>query len=159
MSVHDFSVQKPNGETVSLKEYSGKVLLIVNTATKCGLAPQFEWLEELWNTFPHDTFAVLGFPCAQFANQEPETNETVEQACKINFGVTFPLFAKIEVNGVQTHPLYQYLKSQKWGWFSSAIKWNFTKFLIDQDGNVIVRYAPTVLPKDIKRDIEKLLRA
>ena len=159
MSVYDFSVQKPNGETVSLKEYSGKVLLIVNTATKCGLAPQFEWLEELWNTFPHETFAVLGFPCAQFANQEPETNETVEQACKINFGVTFPLFAKIEVNGAQTHPLYQYLKSQKGGWFSSAIKWNFTKFLIDQDGNVIARYAPTVLPKDIKKDIEKLLRA
>ncbi len=159
MSVHDFSVQKPNGETISLKEYSGKVLLIVNTATKCGLAPQFEWLEELWNTFPHETFAVLGFPCAQFANQEPETNETVEQACKINFGVTFPLFAKIEVNGTKTHPLYQYLKSQKWGWFSSAIKWNFTKFLIDQDGNVIARYAPTVLPKDIKKDIEKLLRA
>lgn len=159
MSVHDFSVQKPNGETVSLKEYSGKMLLIVNTATKCGLAPQFEWLEELWNTFPHETFAVLGFPCAQFANQEPETNETVEQVCKINFGVTFPLFVKIEVNGAQAHPLYQYLKSQKWGWFSSAIKWNFTKFLIDQDGNVIARYAPTVLPKDIKKDIEKLLRA
>lgn len=159
MSVHDFSVQKPNGETVSLKEYSGKVLLIVNTATKCGLAPQFEWLEELWNAFPHETFAVLGFPCAQFANQEPETNETVEQVCKINFGVTFPLFAKIEVNGAQTHPLYQYLKSQKWGWFSSAIKWNFTKFLIDQDGNVVARYAPTELPKDIKKDIEKLLRA
>ncbi len=157
MSIYDFSAKKTNGEEVSLGAYSWKVLLIVNTATKCGLAPQFEWLEELWNTFPHEQFAVLGFPCGQFAHQEPETNETVEQVCKMNFWVTFPLFAKIDVNGPDAHPLYTYLKSQKWGWFSRGIKWNFTKFLIDADGTVIARYAPTVLPKDIKKDIEKLL--
>ena len=157
MTIHDFSVKKTNGEEISLQEYTGKVLLIVNTATKCWLAPQFEWLEDLWNTFSHDTFAVLGFPCSQFANQEPESNDTVEQACKVNFWVTFPLFAKIDVNGINAHPLYQYLKSQKWGWFSNTIKWNFTKFLIDPKGQVVARYAPTVLPKDIKKDIEWLL--
>lgn len=156
-SLYDIAVQKPTGETISMAEYTGKVILIVNTATKCGLAPQFEELETLWNTYSHDDFMVLGFPCNQFLGQEPETDETVESVCKINFGVTFPLFAKIDVNGSGTHPLYQFLKSKK-GWFwNRGIKWNFTKFLIDREGNVIERYAPTTSPLSIKKDIEKLL--
>lgn len=156
MHLYDFSVKKPNGESVSLADYEGKVLLIVNTATKCGLAPQFEWLEALWQQYGPDDFAVLGFPCAQFAGQEPETNETVECVCKLNFWVTFPLFAKIDVNGDGADPLYQFLKKQQWGLFGSAIKWNFTKFLVDRQGNVVKRYAPTVSPSAIGPDIEKL---
>jgi glutathione peroxidase len=109
-SLYDIEISKTNGEIVTLEAHKGKVLLIVNTATKCGLTPQLEELETLWNTFSHDDFMVLGFPCNQFANQEPETNETVEAVCKLNYGVTFPLFAKIEVNGENTHPLYQFLK-------------------------------------------------
>lgn len=108
--LYEIRVKKTNSEDISLENYRGKVLLIVNTATKCGLTPQLEELETLWNTYPHDDFMVLGFPCNQFANQEPETNETVEEVCKINYGVTFPLFAKIEVNGENTHPLYKFLK-------------------------------------------------
>ncbi len=155
-SIYDISVKKLNGDETSLMTYKWKVLLIVNTATKCGLAPQFEELETLWNTYSHDDFMVLGFPCNQFASQEPEMNETIEQACKLHFWVTFPLFAKLDVNGDNTAPLYQFLKRKKWGFFSSAIKWNFTKFLIDQKWNVIKRYAPTISPLSIKKDIEKL---
>lgn len=109
-SIYDIDIVKTNHETLSMESYRGKVLLIVNTATQCGLTPQLEDLETLWNTYSHDDFMVLGFPCNQFANQEPETDETVEQVCKVNYGVTFPLFAKIEVNGAGTHPLYQFLK-------------------------------------------------
>ena len=158
-SLYDIAVQKANGDTISMSEYRGKVLLIVNTATKCGLAPQFEELEELYQTYSHDDFMVLGFPCNQFLGQEPETNETVEQVCKMNFGVTFPLFAKIDVNGSHTHPLYQFLKSKK-GWFwNRSIKWNFTKFLIDQEGNVIERYAPVIKPTSISESIAKLINS
>lgn len=157
-SIYDIDIVKTNHETLSMESYRGKVLLIVNTATQCGLTPQLEDLETLWNTYSHDDFMVLGFPCNQFANQEPETDETVEQVCKVNYGVTFPLFAKIEVNGAGTHPLYQFLKWEKWGILGDEIKWNFTKFLIDREGNVIERYAPTTSPLSIKGDIEKLLK-
>jgi glutathione peroxidase len=157
MSLYEIPVKKANGEEITLAEYKGKVLIIVNTATKCGLAPQFEELEELWNTYSHDDLMILGFPCNQFANQEPETDQTVEEVCKINFWVTFPLFAKLEVNGESTHPLYQYLKSEQWGILGDEIKWNFTKFLIDREGNVVERYAPTTNPLSMKGDIEKLL--
>ena len=158
LSIYDISVRKPNGEEISLSGYRGKVILIVNTATKCGLAPQFEELETLWNTYSHDDFVVLGFPCNQFLGQEPESNETMESVCQMNFWVTFPLFAKLEVNGANTHPLYWYLKSKK-GWFwNRSIKWNFTKFLIDREWTVIERYAPTVSPLSIQGDIEKLLK-
>ena len=155
--LYDISVQKPNGETVSLRDYKWKVLLIVNTATQCGLAPQFEELEALWNTYSHDNFMILRLPCNQFLGQEPETDETVESVCKINFWVTFPLFAKIDVNGESTHPLYKYLKWEKWGILGDEIKWNFTKFLIDREGNVVERYAPTTRPLSMKEDIEKLI--
>ncbi|MBP6981784.1 glutathione peroxidase [Candidatus Gracilibacteria bacterium] len=158
MSIYDFSVKKANSEEMSLKEYDGKVLLIVNTATKCGLAGQFEELENLHQKYKEQGFIVLGFPCGQFANQEPGTDEEIQSACKMNFGVTFPLFKKIEVNGGNTDPLYKYLKSKKGGWFSRGIKWNFTKFLIDKEGNVIERYAPTFSPQNIAPDIERLLK-
>jgi glutathione peroxidase len=141
----------------TLAEYRGKVILIVNTATKCGLAPQFEWLEELYQTYMDRGLVVLGFPCAQFANQETVSDSDMQATCKINFWVTFPLFARIDVNGKDTHPLYQYLKEKKWGWLSSAIKWNFTKFLIDREGNIIERFAPTIEPKNMISNIEKLL--
>jgi glutathione peroxidase len=156
-SLYDIEIAKTNGESITLEAYKGKVILIVNTATKCGLTPQLEELETLWSTFSHEEFVVLGFPCNQFANQEPETNETVEAVCKLNYGVTFPLFAKIEVNGENSHPLYQFLKWEKGGIFGDDIKWNFTKFLIDKEGNVIERYAPTTTPLSFKSDIEKLL--
>ncbi len=157
MDIYTIPVKRVNWEVISLSEYRWKVLLIVNTATKCSLAHQFEELETLWNNYSHNDFIVLGFPCNQFMNQEPETDSSMTETCKINFWVTFPLFAKIDVNGGDTHPLYQYLKSQKWWLFSDAIKWNFTKFLIDRNWNIIERYSPTTSPLDIKNDIEKLI--
>ena len=156
-TLYDIPFKKTNGEETSLVPYKGKVILIVNTATKCGLAPQFEWLEQLWNTYSHDDFVIIGFPCNQFADQEPETDTSMESVCKLNFGVTFPLMAKLDVNGPTTHPLYTYLKKKKWGLFSSTIKWNFTKFLIDREGNVIKRYAPTIQPESLQKDIKTLV--
>lgn len=156
-SLYDISVQKPNGEIISMSEYRWKVLLIVNTATKCGLAPQLRELEELWNTYSHEEFMVLGFPCNQFLGQEPETNETVEEVCKINFGVTFPIFAKIDVNWANTHPLFKFLKSKSSWFWSRSIKWNFTKFLIDQEWNIVQRYAPNISPISINNTIANLI--
>lgn len=157
-SFYDLSVKKPNGETIQMSEFKGKAILVVNTATKCGLAPQFEGLEELHQKYKDSGLIVLGFPSNQFLNQEPETNETVEEACKINFGVTFPLTEKIDVNGKNTHPVFRYLKSQKGGLLGSRIKWNFTKFLIDKNGKVIERYAPIDTPDKIEKDIQKVLK-
>ena len=154
---YDIEISKTTGEVIKMETYTEKVLLIVNTATKCGLSGQFKELETLWNTYSHDDFVVLGFPCNQFLNQEPETDETVEWVCKMNFWVTFPLLAKIDVNGEHTHPLYTYLKWEKWGILWDDIKWNFTKFLIDREGNVIERYAPTTSPLSLKGDIGKLI--
>ncbi|MDR6548874.1 glutathione peroxidase [Paenibacillus qinlingensis] len=157
MSVHQFQVKTIRGEEKSLSTYKNQVLLIVNTATKCGFAPQFKGLQELHDTYKDQGFSVLGFPCNQFKDQEPGDDAQVEQACQINFGVNFPLFSKIEVNGAGTHPLYRYLKSKASGLFGSGIKWNFTKFLVDQDGNVIKRFSPTTTPRKIEKQIQKLL--
>ncbi|ARK28960.1 glutathione peroxidase [Halalkalibacter krulwichiae] len=157
MSVHDFSVLKASGEEVDLSTYKGKVLLIVNTATKCGLAPQFKGLEKLHQAYAEKGLAVLGFPSNQFMNQEPVSNEQMVETCQLNFGVTFPLFAKIDVNGKNADPLYKYMKKAKKGVLSSEIKWNFTKFLIDRDGSVVERYGPNVAPEKIEADIKKLL--
>jgi glutathione peroxidase len=157
MSVHDFSVLKSNGEEVSLESYKGNVLLIVNTATKCGLAPQFRGLEKLHQKYKNQGLAVLGFPSNQFLNQEPVSDEHMEEACELNFGVTFPLFAKINVKGNTAHPLYKFLKTEKKGLLSSEIKWNFTKFLVDKNGAVVERYGPMVVPEKIEEDIRKLL--
>ncbi|CAI9392240.1 glutathione peroxidase [Niallia sp. Sow4_A1] len=158
MNIYDFEVKTMNGDLQSLSNYKEKVLLIVNTASKCGFTPQFKELQELYQTYKDKGFSVLGFPSNQFLNQDPGTNEEIMSFCEINYGVTFPMFAKIDVNGKTADPLYQYLTKESPGTLGvKAIKWNFTKFLIDQDGKVIGRYAPNTKPSELKEDIEKLL--
>ncbi|WP_318503381.1 glutathione peroxidase [Bacillus sp. T3] len=155
-TVYDFSVKKPNGELKSLVEFEGKTLLIVNTASKCGLTPQFKGLQELYDKYKEHGLEILGFPCDQFNNQEfANINETTE-FCQLNYGVTFPMFAKIDVNGENAEPLFNFLKEQKKGVLSKNIKWNFTKFLIDSKGQVIERYAPTTTPSKIEDDLVRL---
>jgi glutathione peroxidase len=156
-TVHDFSVRMTNGEVKSLKEYEGKPLIIVNTASKCGLTPQFQGLQELYDTYKDRGLEILGFPCDQFNNQEFDNIDETTQFCQLNYGVTFPIFAKVDVNGDKADPLFIYLKEQKKGLLSKNIKWNFTKFLVDQNGQVIERYAPTTEPAKMKTDVEKLL--
>ena len=157
MSIHQFHVKSIRGEEKSLADYNNQVLLIVNTATKCGFAPQFKGLQELHDKYKDQGFSVLGFPCNQFKDQEPGNDAQVEQACQLNFGVNFPLFSKIDVNGANAHPLYKYLKSKAPGLFGSSIKWNFTKFLVDQNGQVIKRFSPTTKPQKIETYVRKLL--
>lgn len=154
---YDLSAATPQGKHIDMSEFEGKVVLVVNTATKCGLAPQFEGLEKLHQQYKSKGLVILGFPCNQFAGQEPETNETMEQSCQLNFGVTFPLMAKCEVNGPSTHPVFKYLKSKTSGLFGSRIKWNFTKFLIDKNGKPVKRFAPITKPESIEAEIVKLL--
>ncbi|MFN3468433.1 MAG: glutathione peroxidase [Novosphingobium sp.] len=157
-TIADFKVRKPGGEMVDLAEKLGKVLLVVNTASKCGFTPQYDGLEKLWRTYGERGFEVLAFPCNQFGGQEPGTADEIESFCKVNFGLSFPLMAKIEVNGDNADPLYDWLKQEAPGVLGTkAIKWNFTKFLIGRDGKVVRRYAPTDKPESIARDIEKLL--
>ena len=157
MSFYDFKINKPNGDKLELNNFKGKLILAVNTASKCGLAPQFKGLEELHQKYKNKGLVVLGFPSSQFLNQEPETNESAEEACEANFGVTFQLTEKIDVNGSNTHAIFKHLKSKKGGFLGSRIKWNFTKFLISGEGKVIRRYAPTTTPDQIERDIISLL--
>ncbi|HTV65958.1 MAG TPA: glutathione peroxidase [Bryocella sp.] len=157
MSVYDFSAKLNHGEIKNLSEYKGKVLLIVNTASKCGFTPQYEGLQGLYAKFRRHGFELLAFPCDQFGHQEPGSDRQIRAFCETNYGVEFPLFSKIEVNGQGAHPLYQFLKSQKGGLLGNNIKWNFTKFLVDRKGNVVERYAPMVRPERIAPDIEKLL--
>lgn len=154
---YQLSAKTPAGETVSMSQFRGKVVLIVNTATKCGLAPQFKGLEELHQKYKDQGLVILGFPCNQFLSQEPETNDSMVEACQINFGVTFQLFEKCDVNGGNTHPVFKYLKKKLGGWFGSKIKWNFTKFLVDGNGNPIKRFAPTVKPEAMELDVKRLL--
>lgn len=156
-TVYNFTVKKTNGENKSLKDYEGKPLLIVNTASKCGLTPQFTGLQELYDKYKDDGLEILGFPCDQFNNQEFDNIEETTQFCQLNYGVTFPIFSKIDVNGVNADPLFKYLKDQKKGLLGGMIKWNFTKFLIDSNGQVIERYAPTTTPDKIEADVVKLL--
>lgn len=157
-TVYEFSVKKTNGEKQSLGEYAGKVLLIVNTASKCGLTPQFAGLQKLYDTYRDQGLEILGFPCDQFNNQEFESIDETMQFCQMNYGVTFPMFAKIKVNGSEEDPLYTFLKKQQKGLLSSAIKWNFTKFLINRQGHVVERYAPTTEPEKLEEDIVRLLQ-
>jgi len=157
-TIYDFSTPTITGNKTSLADFSGKVLLIVNTASKCGFTPQYAGLEAIYEQFKDRGLVVLGFPCNQFGAQEPGAEAEIAQFCQLNYGVTFPIFAKIEVNGPNAHPLYQFLKSEKAGIFGTEnIKWNFTKFLIDRQGNVAGRYAPSTAPADLAKDIEKLL--
>ncbi|WP_238881785.1 glutathione peroxidase [Clostridium sp. YIM B02551] len=158
MKFYDFSAKRMNGQEVKMDEYKGKVVLVVNTATKCGLAPQLTELEELNKQYKEQGLEILGFPCNQFANQEKGSNDEIQAVCSINFGVTFTMFEKIDVNGENAHPLYKFLKSEKKGVLSNEIKWNFTKFLIDSEGNVVKRYAPTIKPSKIEEDIKALLK-
>lgn len=157
-TVYDFSAKSIDGEETPLSRFKGKVLLIVNVASRCGFTPQYAGLEKLYEKYKKHGFEVLAFPCNQFGGQEPGTESEIKAFCETNYGVKFPLFAKIEVNGENAHPLYKFLTKEKPGILGTeAIKWNFTKFLIDRKGNPVKRYAPNVSPEDIAPDIEKHL--
>jgi glutathione peroxidase len=156
--IYDFKVKDIHGKSVSLDRYKGKALLIVNTASQCGFTPQYKGLEALHKKLHAKGLEVLGFPCNQFGGQEPGNEAEIESFCELNFGVTFPLFAKVDVNGDDASPLWQWLKKEKPGLLGSeAIKWNFTKFLVDRNGKVVARYAPNDTPESIAADVEKLL--
>jgi len=159
MSVYEYSAITIQGEEKSLSDYKGKVLLIVNTASECGFAPQFEGLQNLYEKYKKEDFEILGFPCNQFGNQEPGSNNEISSFCQRNYGVTFPMFSKIDVNGENAHPLFVYLTSEAKGLLTEKIKWNFTKFLIDKEGNVVGRFAPQKKPESLEKDIEKQLNA
>jgi glutathione peroxidase len=157
-SIYDFSVDDIHGKPVKLDKYRNKVMLIVNTASKCGFTPQYKGLEALYEKFHGKGLEILGFPCNQFGAQEPGTEKEIAQFCELNYGVTFPMFAKVEVNGGNAAPVYKYLKAERPGLLGSeAIKWNFTKFLVDRKGNVLARYAPNDTPESMAADIEKAL--
>lgn len=154
----DFSAKDIDGRERSLAEFKGKAMLVVNTASKCGFTPQYAGLEKLWKDYADKGLVVLGFPCDQFGHQEPGDAAEIKRFCTLDYGVSFPMFDKIAVNGADTHPLYQWLKSEKAGFLgTAAIKWNFSKFLIGRDGRVLARYAPTDKPESLRADIEKAL--
>ena len=157
-TVYGFSCQTGSGESKSLEEYRGKVLLVVNTASKCGFTPQFEGLERLYEGYKDQGLMILGFPCNQFGRQDPGSNDEIQEFCQLNYGVSFPMFGKVEVNGGSADPLFKHLKKAAPGAMGTeGIKWNFTKFLINRDGEVIKRYAPATKPDDIAADVEALL--
>ncbi|MHA6261416.1 glutathione peroxidase [Sporosarcina sp. CAU 1771] len=156
-TIYDFSIKKKNNEIQSMSDYKGKVLLIVNTASKCGFANQFEELQELYENYKEEGFVVLGFPSDNFNNQEFDDIEETAEFCKVNFGVNFPMFAKIDVKGDETSPLFKFLVSEQKGLLTEGIKWNFTKFLIDRDGNVIERVAPQTKPMKLVKKIESII--
>jgi glutathione peroxidase len=157
-TVFDFTAQDIAGKDVDLSQYQGKVLLIVNTASKCGFTPQYKGLQALFEKYRERGLEVLGFPCNQFGHQEPGDEAAISEFCELNFGVDFPLFGKIDVNGDNAHPLYRHLKEEAPGLLGSkAVKWNFTKFLVNREGQVVKRYAPTDKPESLAKDIEKLL--
>ena len=159
-SIYDFQAQQINGQDISLSEYRGKVMLIVNTASKCGFTPQFGGLEELHKSHAGKGLVVLGFPCNQFGSQDPGADGEIAEFCQVNYGVSFPMMGKIDVNGPTAHPLYKWLSSEAPGLLGSkGIKWNFTKFLVGKDGQVIRRYAPTDKPADLVKDVEAALAA
>jgi glutathione peroxidase len=157
MSLYDVEVRTIDGTTQTLAPWRGQVLLIVNVASQCGFTPQYTGLESLYRAHHDEGFAVLGFPCDQFGHQEPGSEDEIKAFCERNYGVTFPLFAKIDVNGDNAHPLYRHLKAARKGVLGSAIKWNFTKFLVGRDGSVLRRYAPTDTPGQIEKDLGPLL--
>lgn len=157
-TIYDFNVQTTDGKDISLKEYNNKVVLIVNVASYCKFTTQYKELQALYEKYNNDGFEILAFPCNQFLNQEPDDNETIQSFCELNYQTTFPIFSKIEVNGTNAHPLYKYLKNQSRGFLcTSFIKWNFTKFLINKDGQVVKRYSPIIQPFSIENDIQNLL--
>ncbi|MBP6960280.1 MAG: glutathione peroxidase [Thermotogae bacterium] len=157
MGFYDYSARKMNGREVKMETYRGKVVIVVNTASKCGFTPQFAELETLYKKYKDQGLAILGFPCNQFANQDPASNQEIQNFCQLNYGVSFDMFEKVDVNGPETTPLYQFLKEEAKGAFGGKIKWNFTKFLIDRKGEVIRRYAPATPPLKMEEEIKKLL--
>ena len=157
MSIYDIKVKDANGNDISLSEYKGKVLLIVNTATGCGFTPQYDGLQDLYEKYQEKGFEILDFPCNQFGSQAPGTQEEIASFCSSRFGITFRQFAKTDVNGKNQSPLYKFLKEQKGGILGDNIKWNFTKFLVDRNGNVVDRFAPTVTPEKIDKYVEEVL--
>ena len=156
-TIYDFKARNNKGAEVDFADYKGKVLLIVNTASKCGFTPQYDGLEDLWKKYKDQGLVVIGFPCDQFAHQEPGSDAEIAEFCRLNHGVTFPLMSKIDVNGDNAHPIYKYLKAETKGLFGSAIKWNFTKFLISRDGTRIERFAPMATPASLEDKIKALL--
>lgn len=158
-TIYDFSAERIDGTTQSFSDYKDQVLLIVNTASKCGFTPQFEGLEVLYQQYKDQGLVIIGFPCNQFGNQDPANNDEIGAFCQKNYGVSFPMMAKVDVNGSDAHPVFEWLKNQKGGLLTDGIKWNFTKFLIDSKGQVIARYAPTTKPEALKADIEQALAA
>jgi glutathione peroxidase len=156
-SIYDFTAKSLAGEDVALKQFEGKVLLIVNTASACGFTPQYKGLEALQKSYGSRGFSVLGFPCNQFGRQEPGNAAQIQEFCTSNYAVSFPMFDKIDVNGDHAHALYKFLKGEKSGLLGPSIKWNFTKFLIDRSGKVVARHAPTTTPEALKKEIEALL--
>lgn len=157
MNIYDYKVRNAKGVEVSMTEYQGKVLLIVNTATGCGFTPQYEGLQKLYDKYQDKGLEILDFPCNQFGHQAPGTEEEIQEFCTLRYKTTFPIFAKIDVNGKGAEPLFQYLKRQKGGFLGDDIKWNFTKFLVSRNGTVVERYAPATKPEKIEEDILKLL--
>lgn len=162
MTIYDFSVNRINGMKESLAKYKGKVILIVNTASECGFTPQLAELQTLYDTYKHDEFVILGFPCNQFGKQDPGSNEDIANFCTQNYGVTFPMFEKVDVKGDEANPLFDYLTKEASGLITQAIKWNFTKFLISKDGEIIKRFAPQTkapkITKLIEREIKKCIQ-
>jgi glutathione peroxidase len=154
---YDFTAKTLQGKDVSMEEFKGKTILVVNTASQCGLTPQYEGLEKLYEKYKDKGLVILGFPCNQFGNQEPGDESSIASGCVLNYGVTFPMFAKIEVNGPNTHPIFKYLKERLGGILGSRIKWNFTKFLLDDQGRPLKRYAPITKPDQIEKDLIKIL--
>lgn len=156
-TVYDFTAKNNKGKDMDFTQFKGKVLLIINTASKCGFTPQYKGLEELYKKYKDQGLAVIGFPCDQFGHQEPGSNEEIASFCEMNYGVSFPIMEKIEVNGKNASPIFKYLKSKAGGLFGSRIKWNFTKFLISRDGQTIKRFSPIKNPKSLEKYIEKML--
>lgn len=157
MNFYDLKAKTLKGETISMNSFKGKTVLVVNTASKCGLTPQYEGLEALYEKYKDNGLEILGFPCNQFGNQEPDGADAIEEFCQVNYGVHFKMFDKIEVNGSNTHPVFKYLKKQLGGTLGSRIKWNFTKFLIDKNGQPVKRFSPLTKPEHLTKDIEKIL--
>ena len=158
MNIYDLEAKTPSGKTIDFSEFKGKTLLIVNTATQCGLTPQFLGLQELHEKYKKQGLVIIGFPCNQFLSQEPESNDSMENTCEVNFGVTFQLTEKVKVNGSDTHPVFNFLKSELGGRFFNRIKWNFTKFLISPEGKPLKRFSPKTVPAKMEEDIKRLIK-
>ena len=156
-TIYDFKAVASNGKEIDFKEFEGKVLLIINTASKCGFTPQFDGLEKLNEKYRDRGLVCIGFPCNQFANQDPGSDSEIEGFCRMNYGVTFQIMKKVDVNGKEAHPIFKYLRSQTKGLLGDKVKWNFTKFLVSRDGKTIKRFAPTVVPEKLEGEIEKML--